>query len=156
MTGAPEQDDGEALVGEVIDPDSDPESDIDPDEAEEILFRAARFRGPLPPPGLFREYEDVLPGAADRILSMAEDETTHRHAVALRALDIAAENQPGRRFGVLAGLVLALALAAIAFAMVIMEYAWPAVAVILIKVAAMVGMFIYGMRERPDPPGAPG
>jgi uncharacterized membrane protein len=28
--------------------------------------------GPLPPPGILAGYEDALPGAADRIVSMAE------------------------------------------------------------------------------------
>lgn len=30
------------------------------------------FAGPLPPPGILSGYEDALPGAADRIISMAE------------------------------------------------------------------------------------
>lgn len=33
---------------------------------------AARFRGPIPPPKIIAEYEEALPGAADRIFAMAE------------------------------------------------------------------------------------
>ncbi len=29
------------------------------------------FEGPLPPPSALREYEDIFPGAAERILAMA-------------------------------------------------------------------------------------
>ena len=36
------------------------------------------FRGPLPPPDVMRGYEDIVPGAADRILAMAEKEQQHR------------------------------------------------------------------------------
>ncbi len=37
------------------------------------------WAGPMPPPNAVREYEDILPGAAERILSMAEMQVAHRH-----------------------------------------------------------------------------
>jgi len=49
-----------------------------PEEIREVVLQAASFSGPLPPPPMFREYEDVLPGAGDRILSMAERQAAHR------------------------------------------------------------------------------
>lgn len=36
------------------------------------------FNGPLPAPEDFQQYEQVLPGAADRILKMAEKQVAHR------------------------------------------------------------------------------
>lgn len=42
-----------------------------PEIVESIL---ASYSGPLPPPSMYRAYEDVLPGSADRILRMAEQE----------------------------------------------------------------------------------
>jgi len=52
---------------------------------QEELFPAAihvsessSFSGPLPPPDLLAEYEAVVPGLADRIVRMAEDEGGHR------------------------------------------------------------------------------
>ena len=36
------------------------------------------YAGPLPPASEFKKYEDVLPGAADRILSLAEKEQSIR------------------------------------------------------------------------------
>ncbi len=38
-------------------------------------------RGPLPSAKEFQRYDQALPGAADRILAMAEREQTHRHAI---------------------------------------------------------------------------
>lgn len=38
----------------------------------------ASFTGPLPPPGLLRSYEDACPGAAQRLIAMAEEQGTHR------------------------------------------------------------------------------
>ena len=43
---------------------------------EEIL--SAQYSGPLPLPSSFREYDKVLPGSADRILKMAENEQNGR------------------------------------------------------------------------------
>lgn len=38
------------------------------------------FSGPIPPPEVMERYEHIAPGAADRILTMAEIEQRHRHA----------------------------------------------------------------------------
>lgn len=37
------------------------------------------WSGPLPPPGDLARYNEVTPGLADRIVSMAENEAIHRH-----------------------------------------------------------------------------
>jgi uncharacterized membrane protein len=36
------------------------------------------FRGPLPPPEVLGQYEQLQPGFADRILRLTESEATHR------------------------------------------------------------------------------
>jgi len=44
--------------------------------------------GPLPPPQDFAEYEQTLPGVADRILSMAEKQAGHRQALENKAMNV--------------------------------------------------------------------
>jgi uncharacterized membrane protein len=44
------------------------------------------FRGPIPPVEDFEGYERILPGAADRILKMAENQAGHRQSLERRAL----------------------------------------------------------------------
>jgi uncharacterized membrane protein len=39
------------------------------------------YQGVLPTPAMFQGFENVVPGAADRILVMAETEAAHRHAM---------------------------------------------------------------------------
>ena len=56
-------------------PASPPETELaqetpDPPFTEEHVS----FIGPLPPPALFGQYEKILPGSADRILRLAENE----------------------------------------------------------------------------------
>ena len=36
------------------------------------------FSGPIPPPSIIEGYERVLPGSADRIITMAEKQSEHR------------------------------------------------------------------------------
>jgi len=42
------------------------------------MVEERQFSGPLPPPEDFAKYEENLPGAADRILNMAEKQLDHR------------------------------------------------------------------------------
>lgn len=53
---------------------------------KEIKFQILRHRvtqhmhaGPLPPPEYLRDYNDIIPGAAERIMAMAETEQKHTH-----------------------------------------------------------------------------
>ncbi len=52
-----------------------------PSDQKAILLSAMRqesFSGPLPPPQYYEGYEKVLPGSADRILTMTELQVNHR------------------------------------------------------------------------------
>lgn len=68
----------------VIDPVADPESSSEELEQETTIRKVvaqvieSEFSGPIPPPNIMRGYEEILPGAADRILSMAERQSQHR------------------------------------------------------------------------------
>ncbi|EKD93233.1 MAG: hypothetical protein ACD_28C00200G0006 [uncultured bacterium] len=45
---------------------------------ERMTEISTSFSGPLPPPNLLQGYENILFGAADRIISMAEKQANHR------------------------------------------------------------------------------
>ena len=53
------------------------------------------FEGPLPHPSVLQQYDGVVPGAAERILRFAEQETDHIHAQEASAnyANIAAQQQ---------------------------------------------------------------
>jgi len=61
------------------------------DQLKEIvrisIFKAERYSGPLPHPAFFDGYEKTLPGAANRILEMAEENATNRHTLNERIVD---------------------------------------------------------------------
>jgi len=47
-------------------------------EAAAVLSAVQYFAGPLPPPQVLEGYNQAVPGLADRIVTMAEDEGRHR------------------------------------------------------------------------------
>jgi len=44
-----------------------------------ILASQEYWEGPLPPPAVLRQYNETMPGAMERILTMAEREAAARH-----------------------------------------------------------------------------
>lgn len=55
--------------------------ELPPERAVELreFVVQSYFAGPLPPPSLFKGYNEVLPGSAERIIAMTEKEQEHRH-----------------------------------------------------------------------------
>lgn len=47
---------------------------------------ATAFVGPIPPPDLLAQYEQTLPGLADRLTQIAEQESEHRRGLRRRAI----------------------------------------------------------------------
>jgi uncharacterized membrane protein len=45
-----------------------------PPEVLEMISQSMSYSGPLPPPFMMQQYNDTLPGLADRIMKMAENE----------------------------------------------------------------------------------
>jgi len=54
---------------------------------QQRVIQMEERRGPLPDPQTLREYDKVVPGAAERIIQMAEKEVDHRRDIQRRALD---------------------------------------------------------------------
>lgn len=88
--------DGGLTVNDSIDTEESDVTDISPEIIEVIedvgldnaqkgkLIKAITsevHRGPIPHPRILKGYEEIIPGAADRILSMAESEAQHRHEI---------------------------------------------------------------------------
>lgn len=57
-----------------------------------MIIRQESFAGPIPPPQVLQGYESILPGSADRILSMAESQQKHRIEIEDKAISGQVEN----------------------------------------------------------------
>ena len=52
------------------------------EELEKLLVAVYQeFAGPIPAPSMMKQYEETLPGSADRILKMAENQSEHRQSL---------------------------------------------------------------------------
>jgi len=62
--------------------------------------------GPIPPPEILQHYEQILPGAAERILVMAEEDAKHEHALEKSVLHLASEEvKRGQLYGLIIGIL---------------------------------------------------
>ena len=66
------------------------DSDVLPreeDEEAEIVTRASSWSGPLPSPSSLREFEEIVPGSADRLITMVEKQGNHRMEIEKKVVD---------------------------------------------------------------------
>ena len=100
-----------------------PKSDDEPQESDEsqesiaipenkeelkklLLAVSQEFAGPIPPPSMMKQYEETLPGSADRILKMAENQSEHRQSMEKKRLSFSnREVHLGQVFGFLIGVI---------------------------------------------------
>ena len=130
----------------------EPISDVERPALRRLTRRSVQlhFRLPLPPPNILREYDEVAPNAAERILRMAERQAEHRNSI---------ERGDSRRatLGIIAGVIVALATLALpAYAFYLGQ---PFTGLVSVGVIVGVSGFIYRTRKRgttdPQPPPQP-
>lgn len=51
-----------------------------------MVIRGEMYSGPIPPPEALARYEEIQPGAADRIIKMAEKQQEHRMSLETKAI----------------------------------------------------------------------
>jgi uncharacterized membrane protein len=57
-----------------------------PTRDQRSVVAVQQFSGPLPPPEIMERYDALVPGAAERILHMAEKQSEHRHRIESRVI----------------------------------------------------------------------
>jgi len=77
-------------------------------DTKQVVSQQVHYSGPLPPSTELDQYNQILPGAAERILAMAESEAKHRHALENQQLlnenDVIKKTFSERRIGQMCGL----------------------------------------------------
>ena len=73
---------------------------------QQIIQMSGQYSGPLPIPSHLEQYEQILPGAADRIIRMAEKQSEHRQELEKRVIKSDTRNSlAGLIFGFIIGIV---------------------------------------------------
>lgn len=110
-------------------------------KAPTTLVASTSYSGPIPPASELRKYEDILPGSADRILQMAERQSSHRQEMESRMLDASIKSEKaGQRFG----FCIFIAVIIIGGILLWNEKDILGMSTLVTAVAGIVSLFIYG------------
>lgn len=135
-------------AGEGVVVDATPVVDAVNENMSRVVATFMYHEGPLPAPGMLQAYDDAVPGAADRIIAMAENEQRQRHAMQTRSVD--GTLQATKR-GQVFGLVAALAFAALAGGVALVGYPTQGAVLGTFDVTAVVAVFVLGQYGKEDP-----
>jgi uncharacterized membrane protein len=116
-----------------------------PDMQGMMVVQAAQFSGPLPPPALLEHYDAIHPGAADRIIRMAEEQGAHRRE--MEKLTVKADIL-GQRWGLVLGFVLAMTIVIGGIWLISKGMAVSGLVAIIGAIAGPVGVFVYGKHQQ--------
>ncbi len=109
-----------------------------------MLIKEESFSGPIPPPQALKGYEEVLPGSADRILKMAEQQQEHRMKMENKAISKQLSlNSRGQIFGFIIFFVCIGV--AILFAYLDMKYF--AGIFLTVTMATIISIFVLGKKD---------
>lgn len=105
------------------------------------VIRNEYFSGPLPPPKVLADYNEIVDGAAERILVMAEKEQLHRHEMDSTALLGEINNDKrGQQFG----LGIAVFFGIIALILGLTGQQWLGGIIATVDLVALVMVFVLG------------
>ena len=131
-------------------PDSQSESKVRKSQQEGIVVGKVRYfseqySGPLPRPIDLQEYDRVVPGSADRILKMAENQAIHRQQ--LEKTVISGDSK--RAFcGLWIGAFVALCVLGGAVFLIFEGHDWAGSAIAGLDIVGLVSVFVYGTVSR--------
>ncbi|SRR3989344_2600324 len=103
------------------------------------------FSGPLPHPDILRKFEEVVPGSAERIIKMAEEQSAHRKDLEQKVIssDIARS-----KWGQILGFVIAISGLVVSTLVSIYGNAIAGGIIGVGTLASLVGVFMYGSTTR--------
>ena len=108
-------------------------------------IQSASFQGPLPPPNMLAGYEEILPGSAERLLALTEEQARHRRSLESKTVD---SNVTNERLGMIAGFILCLIVIAGGFALIWTGRDLEGLAAVLSPLAILTGVFAYGKHRQ--------
>jgi uncharacterized membrane protein len=127
---------------------SDPAIIKDPEARETVTQIIAAYeatQGPLPPPGMLKQYEAILPGISHRMFRQVELQSDHRRALENRALDSSIKRASrGQSFALL---IMLLTIGVGAF-LIYVDKPLSGFGVLLAGIVPVLGAFLYSQRRQ--------
>lgn len=109
------------------------------------LSRTEVFSGPLPHPNILAQYEAIVPGAAERIIVMAENQSRHRIAMEDRVIQSDIRNS---KYGQIFGFIIAVLGLVISCVLVLTGYTLSGTIFAGVILLSLVSVFVSGSVSR--------
>jgi len=101
--------------------------------------------GPLPPPEVLIQYNQAVPDAAERIITMAENQSRHRQELESKVIESDIKNS---RLGLHYGLIIGLTAVIVGSICILYGYEVGGTIIGGTGLTGLVGVFIYGSRSK--------
>ena len=119
-----------------------------PSQSKKVVRQAVRtqlFKGPIPPPQVLQQYEHIVPGAAERILKMAETQSKHRQTMERNIVNANISNE---KKGLVFGFSIGLFAIIVGLICTLLGQPLPASFIGGGGVIGLVVVFVYGSKSR--------
>ena len=110
-----------------------------------VEINAASFSGPIPPPELLKQYDEIIPNGANRIVTMAEKQSSHR--IGLERTVIRGDSIRAY-LGLFTGFVFGVFAFYLSYRLIMAGHDKAGVILATTDVVSLVGTFVYGTRSR--------
>ena len=110
-----------------------------------VSHQRVEYSGPIPPPAILREVDQIVPGAANRIVVMAEKQQEHRHEIEKIAVRSGARDSIA---GILSAVTISIGFLLLAGYAIKLGYTGTGIVLGAIDIAALASAFIYGTKSR--------
>jgi len=105
------------------------------------------YIGPLPHPNLLRQFDEIVPGSAERIINMAENQSAHR--IFLERTVVVGDNKRADK-GLWIGASIAAIVLAGSITCILTGHDWAGAALGAIDIGSIVYIFVHTNRTRQD------
>jgi uncharacterized membrane protein len=108
-------------------------------------IEASRFQGPLPPPQVLDHYDKIIPGSAERIISMWENQVRHRQELEMKVI---ASDIKQSHFGSILGFIIAMSAIGSGTFLAYIGRPTEGIAAIISALVGLVGVYGWGSYQR--------
>ena len=125
-----------------------PTNTANPKPDNGVLLVGESFSGPLPPPSVLAEFEQVEPGAANRIISMTENQLRHNQEMEKLVVNSTVGDS---RLGVWLAFILVIVVSVGGVIVAVLGHSVAGAVICISVIGGIVGTFIYGTRLSRQP-----
>ena len=110
----------------------------------QVAVTEYRHFGPIPDPMTLKGYNDICPGAADRVIAMAENQSRHRREMEKIVIQSRSSDS---KMGIICGFIIALVTIGSGTYVISNGYVWSGTFLGSAGLVGIVSAFIYGTRS---------